>query len=698
MQIDSLSLRNFQYIKEAEFKFGPGFNLVVGDNGQGKSCIFRAISYLLLNYNPKTIEDLLNWDADEFSASMSVQHEGVKYSIKNLFDRKGNKTERSLRAGDELVKGTTPVNDRLASVFDPALCRASVVHFQGENDIVNATPTERRENLKRIYNLDFSSQVEALEKMAFDLEKANTQLEKEHYLLINKEYGYKVIPALPYSEEEYKGFAVKLALLLSEVEAHTRLKKEYDAKLDTRKKAVDQLSSLQVSRDKYETSITATKVKINEAETVLSGPSKTAGIEKEIEEYRASSESEMLSLDTQAKAIKLVRVPLFDEKALTDLASKRNDTVLEQRKLQNEIKAMESGECPVCGRPYDSSMVTETQAKLVAVTGTLKEIDESVKALETQRKENQDLKTEMTRLSQEKKHIEEKITTMSSTITSKLNDMQKLVDGEKELRKEKEASLKTNQSMLEEYKEMFLSTLSSIKTVEADIQKYDQDLSGGLPELKPVIKQEIDLYTKQIKDYETVIVLIDSYTEDNKKLAVEEALDKVKVKDLQKQKDTNSVDVETWKRGVVVFKKEFPNFILSQMTREIEDGMNLFLDEAYKGRYHAKIIETKSGLSIVYGSRDKEIGLSSGAEQSLFQLAMKMAFTKIAGLNVLILDEIDSYMSLPIAESIFTILNGLIEAGDLEQVFVITHNFEIKQLLSNTFGATVYELRDGKVA
>lgn len=46
MNLESLYLRNFRNYREAQFRFDPGVNLIVGDNAQGKTNLLEAICYL----------------------------------------------------------------------------------------------------------------------------------------------------------------------------------------------------------------------------------------------------------------------------------------------------------------------------------------------------------------------------------------------------------------------------------------------------------------------------------------------------------------------------------------------------------------------------------------------------------------------------------------------------------------------------
>jgi DNA repair exonuclease SbcCD ATPase subunit len=44
MRIDHLHVRNFRCYEEADFHFNPRFNLIVGDNGAGKTSVLEALA------------------------------------------------------------------------------------------------------------------------------------------------------------------------------------------------------------------------------------------------------------------------------------------------------------------------------------------------------------------------------------------------------------------------------------------------------------------------------------------------------------------------------------------------------------------------------------------------------------------------------------------------------------------------------
>ena len=56
MKITSLKLTNIRSIETAEFRFQPGFNLIVGVNGVGKSTVLDALRICLSRILPSTTE------------------------------------------------------------------------------------------------------------------------------------------------------------------------------------------------------------------------------------------------------------------------------------------------------------------------------------------------------------------------------------------------------------------------------------------------------------------------------------------------------------------------------------------------------------------------------------------------------------------------------------------------------------------
>lgn len=66
--INNLRLQNFRNYQDEIIKFMPGTNILMGDNGQGKTNIIEGIYYLLTgkSYRVQREQELLRWEQSEF--------------------------------------------------------------------------------------------------------------------------------------------------------------------------------------------------------------------------------------------------------------------------------------------------------------------------------------------------------------------------------------------------------------------------------------------------------------------------------------------------------------------------------------------------------------------------------------------------------------------------------------------------------
>ena len=66
--INNLRLQNFRNYQDETVQFMPGTNLLIGDNGQGKTNLIEGIYYLLTgkSYRVQREQELLRWDQSEF--------------------------------------------------------------------------------------------------------------------------------------------------------------------------------------------------------------------------------------------------------------------------------------------------------------------------------------------------------------------------------------------------------------------------------------------------------------------------------------------------------------------------------------------------------------------------------------------------------------------------------------------------------
>lgn len=95
MYLKHLSLRNFRNYDRADVCFSPGCNLVLGDNGQGKTNLLEAISLVSTGRSFRThaLADLIAFGKRFFYIEAEFHKEGVTQTIKIYYDTKVRKIE-----------------------------------------------------------------------------------------------------------------------------------------------------------------------------------------------------------------------------------------------------------------------------------------------------------------------------------------------------------------------------------------------------------------------------------------------------------------------------------------------------------------------------------------------------------------------------------------------------------------------------
>src|SRR5665648_1303916 len=68
MMINNFRLQNFRNYEDETVKLMPGINILMGNNGQGKTNVIEAIYYLLTgkSYRVQREQELMRWEQNEF--------------------------------------------------------------------------------------------------------------------------------------------------------------------------------------------------------------------------------------------------------------------------------------------------------------------------------------------------------------------------------------------------------------------------------------------------------------------------------------------------------------------------------------------------------------------------------------------------------------------------------------------------------
>lgn len=132
MHLASLRLRNFRNYKDERIFFHPKMNLIVGENGAGKTNLLEAIYFLSTGRSFRTplLKDLIHQDADYFFLEASFIKDGVSQTLLVGYDEKTKKIEHNAT--------------KLSSLSNILGIMPSVLFSPKDVQIITGSPADRR--------------------------------------------------------------------------------------------------------------------------------------------------------------------------------------------------------------------------------------------------------------------------------------------------------------------------------------------------------------------------------------------------------------------------------------------------------------------------------------------------------------------------------------------------------------------------
>ncbi|MDR3222755.1 MAG: SMC family ATPase [Methanobrevibacter sp.] len=177
MIIEKLILKNFKSYLDTTVDFQQGINMVIGENGAGKSTILEAISFALFKKHTGILNDLIKLDKDKevekrrkMSVTLEFRANGVLYRVKRERSKTSSKALLFMEDKDSLIEdndfvrmvsGDNEVNKEIQNIInlDSELFLNAIYIKQGEiANLISKTPSERKKLISKLLG------VESLEK------------------------------------------------------------------------------------------------------------------------------------------------------------------------------------------------------------------------------------------------------------------------------------------------------------------------------------------------------------------------------------------------------------------------------------------------------------------------------------------------------------------------------------------------------
>ncbi|MCL5782622.1 MAG: AAA family ATPase [Candidatus Thermoplasmatota archaeon] len=179
MMIRNLELHNFLSHENSVVSFDQGVNIIVGQNGAGKSSIIDAIKFALFgDRRGDSIADLVKRGKDNMTVSLEFSTGGDDYRITRMLTMGKNDVRNRdaslLRNGTEIARTVKEVNSAIEDTLgiNKELFRNSVFVEQGEiATLVSEEKAKREETFGKILGLNLLSQyADDLGKLARETE------------------------------------------------------------------------------------------------------------------------------------------------------------------------------------------------------------------------------------------------------------------------------------------------------------------------------------------------------------------------------------------------------------------------------------------------------------------------------------------------------------------------------------------------
>ena len=158
MLIKSLELKNFLSHRETVLYFDRGINMIVGQNGAGKTSILDAIKFAMFGKDRARLSNPVSHGSSACSVKLSFQVDEDEYDVMRSYgERQRDRVASILRNGVEIADSQDSVSSAIEKIIgmEQDVFEKSVFVAQGEiDDLVNEQPKKRKEFFSRMIGIE----------------------------------------------------------------------------------------------------------------------------------------------------------------------------------------------------------------------------------------------------------------------------------------------------------------------------------------------------------------------------------------------------------------------------------------------------------------------------------------------------------------------------------------------------------------
>ena len=732
LKLIKLELEGFGCFKDKkEFLYESGVNLVLAENGKGKTTQIEAIELMLLSVIDGNYADYLyrnketNATVNEFTISLEFMLNG-KHLLETLTCKKGKTctTTRNLKDVDtdvdlangegvkEWLNEKLPVNVSKYALF---------VRQNSDMDIIHCSDSERRDLFKRIQDLDYTKEIKTLIEPKIEQTKEKIiENDKEIFALENKAYIAKDFVELPFTEDEYKLKKSQMDKLIDEKslieeknnqlndlrERKNKLESEINSikiSSDSKKSKIDELKSFDFDTEKEKIEKKFADKKFESENKIKSLEEQRENLDKDINEKSFNLECEIKKIEDEGNelvkeidSIRLMKLIKFDEESLIKARNNLSELKTKSSICWKNSKILESGVCPTCGSSGDSCKhkyqefvdeATSYDKQIAESENIINDLLQKKADIEEKTKKNEELKEKKNSLSNElvkkqslieNKRMEQK--SLNSSLMEKKQNYSNQIESEKRILESIDSEKISRLNSVKEKADLYESQTTILEKEIEDLKiqrdskfKEFEELSKKIESFSVETFDEnkiVEIET-ELKKYDSVVAENKVVKEYNEQLEETKKTDKKELEKFKERKqkfEKEKFDLENSKK---ILTTDYPSWAILQNLKNIENDINEFIDQVYYKPLNIKFDMTRSGISMRFGD-DIKVERLSGAEKAITNIGFCESFNKNLNLNMILLDEPDAPLSATRKEMFYS---SLLEMKDVfEQMIVVTHS------------------------
>lgn len=720
------------------FEFEDGINLILAENGKGKSTMIQGIEMLLLSNFEGSYSDYLyrdketNKTADEFTISLEFILDKF-HLLETLTCKKGKTctTTRNLKDVDteqDLANGEG-VKTWLDKYLPIATSKFAlfVRQFADKDDIIKSGDADRRDLFKRIQDLDYTKEIKTLIEPKIEQTKEKIiEVDKEIFALENKTYTTKDFIELPFTEDEYKLKKSHMDKLVAEKslieeknnqlndlkERKNKIESEINSikvSSDSKKSKLDELKSFNFNTEKEKIEKEFVDKKLESENKIKSLEEQRENLDKDINEKSFNLECEIKKIEDEGNelvkeidSIRLMKLIKFDENSLVNARNILSELKTKSSICYKNMEQLKSGICPICGGSCtDKHAQFESEAKeydkqIAESENTINDLLQKKADIDEKAKKNEELKERKNNLSNElvkkqslieNKRMEQK--SLNSSLMEKKQNYSNQIESEKRILESVDSEKTSRLNALTEKNDMIITQIQQlegdicdlidsveIKNVEMEeLSKEIESFSVGTFDENKIVEIETEL-----KKYDSVVAENKVVKEYNEQLEETKKADKKELEKFKERKqkfEKEKFDLENSKK---ILTTDYPSWAILQNLKNIENDVNEFVDSVYYKPLGISFSQTRSGIKMTSGGESElPIARLSGAEKGIVRIGFISSFNKTLGCKMLILDEPDASLSDTHKSELYS---AILEMQNIfKQIIIVSHSEKMRNFI-----------------